>query len=133
MISAMVIGCSSSVSRLSSSIKNIRRDFVRSLRLLLTQDFNATAASFFLLYNNLLVNAFFQFGNVRDNTHKQIALCQIVQDFQSLRQSILIKRSEALINKHCNLPPPKRPTAIVSSPVEAEKQTVTKISSPSVL
>ena len=34
------------------------------------------------------------------NTHKQIALCQIVQDFQSLRQSILIKRSEALINKH---------------------------------
>lgn len=91
------------------------------------------AAAFFLLYNNLLVNAFFQFGNVRDNTHKQIALCQIVQDFQSLRQSILIKRSEALINKHCNLPPPKRPTAIVSSPVEADKQTVTKISPPSVL
>jgi hypothetical protein len=35
--------------------------------------FNTASAAFFFPHDNLLVDAFFQFGDVRDNPHKQIA------------------------------------------------------------
>ena len=52
-----------------SVVKNNR--FVPVLRI--SNNFNTASAAFFFFHDNLLVDALFQFGDVRDNAHQQIA------------------------------------------------------------